>query len=365
MWTLRPLPFDELAGWAADDHAEALAAFSRHADRSPDETYRAGAAGVPPESLESLFAEASGSIARLDPRGFFERNFDCYAVTETGGRRGFVTAFYEPEIDASRDRTQRFRHPFYRRPDDLVAITPENRPFAWDEDYRFARKAADGTLLVYPDRAAINAGWLDDRGLEIAWVEDPADAFFAHVQGSARLRFPDGPVMRITYDGKTGHPFTAIGKLLVDRGEIDPEAISMATIRQWLADHPDRARPLMEENRSYIFFREAAVTRETDGPVAAAKVPLTAGRSLAVDRLLHTFGSPVFVSADQVNGEPWQRLMIAQDTGSAIVGAARGDLFMGSGDEAGVRAGAVRSPAEFFLLVPKSVPVEPGAEIAP
>lgn len=364
MWTLRPLTFDELAGWAADDHAAARAAFSRHAERPPGETYRMGAAGIPPESLERLWTEAAGDAARLDPRGFFERSFDCYRLVETGGARGFVTAFYEPEIEASRERTPRFRHPFHRRPDDLEAVTPENRPFAWDEEYRFARRASDGTLIVYPDRAAINAGWLDGRGLEIAWVEDPVDAFFSHIQGSARLKLSDGSVMRITYDGKTGHPFTAIGKLLVERGEIDSEAISMATIRRWLADHPDRARPLMEENRSYIFFREAPVTGADDGPVAAAKVPLTAGRSLAVDRLLHTFGSAVFVSADRVNGEPWRRLMIAQDTGSAIVGAARGDLFMGSGAEAGARAGAVRSPAEFFLLVPKSVHVAPGAEIA-
>ncbi|GAB4361435.1 MAG: murein transglycosylase A [Oricola sp.] len=365
MWTLQPLPFDELAGWAADDHAAALAAFRRHADRQGNAVYRRGRAGIPPESLEPLFAAAAGEAASADPRGFFERNFDCCAVAESRGQRGFVTAFYEPEIVASRVRTGRFCHPFYRRPGDLVAVTPQNRPLGWDGEYRFAREAADGTLLVYPDRAAINAGWLDGRGLEIAWVEDPVDAFFAHIQGAARLKLADGSLMRITYDGKTGHPFTAIGKLLVDRGEIDAGAVSMQAIRQWLADHPGRARSLMEENRSYIFFREAPVADPGDGPVAAAGVPLTAARSLAVDRLLHTFGSPVFVSADDVNGAPWRRLMIAQDTGSAIVGAARGDLFMGSGDAAGARAGAVRSQADFFLLVPKSVAIEPGAEIAP
>jgi len=365
MWTLRPLSFDALAGWAVDDHAGALAAFARHAHRPEARTYRRGAAGVSPECLESLFSAASSAAAESDPRGFFERNFDCYAVQETAGSRGFVTAFYEPEIEASRERNKRFRTPFYRRPDDLVTVTADNRPFAWDENYRFARRADDGTLLVYPDRSAINAGWLDGRDLEIAWVEDPVDAFFAHVQGAARLKFSDGSAMRITYDGKTGHPFTAIGKMLVERGGIDAADVSMASIRRWLADHPERARPIMEMNRSYIFFREAPVAANDDGPVAAAKVPLTAGRSLAVDRLLHTFGSPVFVAADDVNGEPWRRLMIAQDTGSAITGAARGDLFMGSGDEAGARAGAVKSPADFFLLVPKSVRIEPGAEIAP
>ncbi|MFZ2099700.1 MAG: MltA domain-containing protein, partial [Oricola sp.] len=185
------------------------------------------------------------------------------------------------------------------------------------------------------------------------------------VQGAARLRFADGNTIRVTYDGKTGHPFTAIGKRLVERGEIDPDAVSMNAIRRWLADHPGEARPLMEENRSYIFFREAAVDDPAAGPIAAAKVPLTAGRSLAVDRLLHTFGSPIFVGADKVNGRPWRKLMIAQDTGSAIVGAARGDLFMGSGAAAGERAGAVRSPADFVLLVPKGVAIEPGAAVTP
>ena len=365
MWTLQPLPFDALAGWAADDHAEALRVFARHARRPKDEAYRRGAAGILPQSLEPLFREAAGAAAKADPRGFFERNFDCHAIVETGGERGFVTAFYEPEIEASRQRTDCFSEPFYRRPDDLVAVSADNRPFGWDEEYRFARRADDGTLLVYPDRAAIDAGWLDGRGLEIAFVEDPVDVFFAHIQGSARLKFPDGTGLRITYDGKTGHPFTAIGKLLVERGELEPATASMTTIRQWLAEHPDRARSLMQENRSYIFFREAPVESGADGPVAAAKVPLTAKRSLAVDRLLHTFGSPVFVSADAVNGEAWRKLMIAQDTGSAIVGASRGDLFMGSGNAAGERASAVRSSADFYLLVPKSVRIEPGREIAP
>ena len=152
---------------------------------------------------------------------------------------------------------------------------------------------------------------------------------------------------------------------LVERGEIAPALISMAAIRGWLAENPDRARPLMEENRSYIFFREAPVADRVGGPVAAAKVPLTAERSLAVDRLLHTFGTPVFVSADTVNDAPWSKLMVAQDTGSAIVGPARGDLFMGSGHEAGDRAGAVRSPADFFILVPKTVGIDPEKAVAP
>ncbi|WP_246272831.1 murein transglycosylase A [Oricola thermophila] len=365
MWRLRPLPFDALSGWAEDDHAAALRTFSRHANRPAGESYRCGTIGITPESLEPLFERATEPAALADPRGFFEAHFDCCALVGSDRERGFVTAFYEPRIGVSRTRTERFREPFYRRPDDLVPVTSENRPSGWDEAWRFARRAADGTLLHYPDRAAIDAGWLEGRGLEIAWAEDPVDVFFAHVQGAARLEFVDGGETRVTYDGKNGHAFTAIGRLLVDRGEIDPTSVSMTAIRRWLADHPGEARQVMQENRSYIFFRETSVADEADGPVAAAKVPLTANRSLAVDRLLHTFGSPVFVTADRVNGRPWRRLMIAQDTGSAIVGPARGDLFMGSGDEAGARAAAVRSAADFCLLVPKSLHLPAGMEIGP
>lgn len=364
MWRLRPVPVSGLPGWAGDDHCAALHAFARHAARPQDEIYRHGAIGLPPESLEPLFREAVERTPGADARGFFEDRFDCYALAADDGRRGFVTAYYEPEIEASSEWTTRFRVPFYRRPDDLVAVSDDNRPDDWDPEIRFARIMPDGLLAPYPDRKAINAGFLQGRGLELAWVEYEADAFFAHIQGAARLLFEDGSLRRITYDGKSGHPFTGIGRLLVERSEIASEEISMAAVRRWLADNPDRARPLMEENRSYIFFRDATVADPADGPVAAAKVPLTAERSLAVDRLLHTFGTPVFVSAETVNGARWSKLMIAQDTGTAIVGPARGDLFMGSGDAAGDCAGGVRSPADFFVLVPKSVRIDPEKAVA-
>lgn len=365
MWMLQPLSFQDLAGWAADDHASALDAFARHAERPAGEVYRHGGAGVSPQSLDPLFLRARDVEARSDPRSFFERNFDLFAIVSADGARGLVTAFYEPEIEASREPVAPFLTPFYRRPDDLVSVSDANRPNGWDPEIRFGRRSEDGEISAYPDRSAINAGYLDGRGLELAWVENPVDAFFAHVQGAARLKLRDGSTMRITYDGKSGHPFTAIGRLLVERGQIALADVSMATIRAWLAAHPGKARALMEQNRSYIFFREASAGRAGDGPVAAAKVPLTAERSLAVDRLQHTFGTPVFVHADNVDGGPWAKLMIAQDTGSAIVGAARGDLFMGSGDVAGDRAGGVRSCADVHILAPKSLRLEPGRQVTP
>ena len=182
------------------------------------------------------------------------------------------------------------------------------------------------------------------------------DLFFVHIQGAARLVYDDGRRSRITYAAKTGHAFTPIGRILVERGEIDRAAVTMDTIRAWLAEHPGEADALLWQNRSFIFFREAPVGDPELGPIAAAKVPLSAGRSLAVDRLLHTFGTPVFVSAPTLThldgGAPFARLMLAQDTGSAIVGAARGDIFTGSGPAAGALAGSVKHAADFFLLLP-------------
>jgi membrane-bound lytic murein transglycosylase A len=159
--------------------------------------------------------------------------------------------------------------------------------------------------------------------------------------------------MRVTYAAKSGHPYTAIGRELIAMGALPKGGATMQTIRAWLAAHPDRVPDVLARNRSYIFFREAAVDDPTLGPVAAAKVPLSAGRSLAVDRLIHSFGMPVFVEATLPGEVPWRRLMVAQDTGSAIIGAARGDIFMGSGDSAGAIAGALQSRGRFFLLAPR------------
>jgi len=353
---LRPVAFSDCPGWDRDDQSAAFAAFRRSADYAAAHSYKSGGLGISFEALKPIFAAARmlDNPGPAQARAFFEQNFiPCRIVPDAGN--GFVTAFYEPEIEASLQADDRFKVPFLRQPDDLMKVTDDNRPQGLDPSFAFARRTGNG-LVEYDDRRMIEQGGLSGRGLEIAFVADRVDAFFAHVQGASRLRLRNGAVLRITYAAKSGHPFTGIGRILVANGEIPASEISMQSIRRWLAGHPDRADDLIWQNRSYIFFREAPVDDLHAGPIAAAKVPLSAGRSLAVDRLLHTFGTPIHVSAPTVtvfDGEPFARLMIAQDTGTAIVGPARGDLFAGSGDIAGEIAGGVKDEADFYALVPR------------
>ena len=349
-----PLGYSDCPGWDQDDQALAFSAFRRSADYAQTNRYNSGDLGITFEMLQPAFT-AARSLEKPDTaqaRAFFEEYFvPCRIAAD-----GFVTAFYEPEIEASRTPDAHFTVPFLKKPDDLVKVTDENRPAGLNASFAFARKTPQG-IVEYDDRRTIEQGSLNNHGLELAYVADRVDAFFAHVQGAARLKLTDGSFMRITYAAKTGHPFTGIGRILVAEGEISADEISMQTIRQWLRDHPDKADNLIWQNRSYIFFREAPVNDPDVGQIAAAKVPLTAGRSIAVDRLLHTFGTPFYVDAPSVtafDNAPFSRLMIAQDTGTAIVGLARGDLFAGSGDAAGDIAGGIKSKADFYVLIPRA-----------
>ena len=358
-FVLRPVGFDALPGWTEDDPTTMFAAL--HACRHHILTvkpYRTGESGLSSEDLMPLLdaAENHRPATAADARAFFEAECRPFRVELKDGARGFVTAFYEPEVEVASTPDETHRYPFYRRPDDLIDLDDANRPADLDKSYVFGRKTANG-ITVYPDRRAIDQGFLAGRGLEIAWARSKVDVFFAHVQGAARLRCADGTLKRITFAAKAGHPFTAIGRLLVDRGEIPMADISMQAIRAWLAAHPDAVDELLWQNRSYIFFREVEVEDTRLGPIAAAKVPLIPGRSLAVDRLIHSFGYPFFIHSPSLTrldrGRPFARLMLALETGSAIVGPARGDIFTGSGDEAGELAGAVRNEADFYILVPK------------
>ncbi|OLP42913.1 murein transglycosylase A [Rhizobium oryziradicis] len=358
-FTLEPMDFTDLPGWQADDPRPLLPAMADCLTYlETGKPYRPGGLGLTADDLRPLLTKAS-NFAAADAqamRRFFEVECKPFRINRTDGQAGFVTAFYEPEIDVADQKDAVFKYPFYRRPDDLIDVNDANRPADMDPSYAFGLQDQYG-IGLYPDRKAIDQGALEGRGLEIAWAKSIVDVFFVHVQGAARLRYTDGRLGRITYAAKAGHAFSGIGKLLLDRGEIPLEAMSMQSIRAWLADHPDQVNEVLWHNPSYIFFKEAQVEDRTRGPIAAAKVPLVAGRSLAVDRLIHTFGFPFFIHAKTLTrldgGKPFSRLMLALDTGSAIVGPARGDIFTGSGDDAGDLAGAVRNDADFYILIPK------------
>ena len=350
---LIPLNFSDLAGWPDDDHADGFAAFRRSAAESAWHPPKARGLGIDAGALAAVLARAAGLTGTLpagEARAFFETMFRPREVVPPAGR-GFFTGYYEPEVAGSRMRTDAFTVPLHAVPDDLVEFDPAEAPPGLDPALRFARRTADG-LAEHADRGAIMAGALDGRGLELVWLADPVDAFFIHIQGAARIRLADGTTLRLTYAAKTGHPYTPIGRVLIGRGALQPGTATMPAIRAWLADHPQDAAAVMAANRSYIFFREAPATDPALGPVAAAKVPLTPGRSLAVDRLLHSFHLPVWVETTLPGGASFSRLMIAQDTGSAIVGPARGDIFFGSGEAAGAIAGAMSAPGRFVVLDP-------------
>jgi membrane-bound lytic murein transglycosylase A len=364
-YTLRQVTFSDLAGWGDDDPTALFAGMRASLEHIRKvKPYRTGSLGLTAEEL-ATFIETARDIpgGPVSARAFFESHCTPFLITRNDGRRGFVTAFYEPEIEVSETRDAVWAHPFYSRPDDLIDLDDSNRPAGLDSGYMFGRQTSDG-IVPYPDRGEIDRGFLEGRGLEIAYAKSRVDVFFGHVQGAARLRYPDGSIRRITYAAKAGHPFSPIGKLLIDRGDIDPAKISMQSIRAWLAGNPAKVDEVLRHNRSYIFFREADVSDPSLGPVAAAKVPLIPGRSLAVDRQIHTFGFPFFIRSETLThmdgGKPFARLMLALDTGSAIVGPARGDIFTGSGFEAGELAGTVRNDADFYLLIPKAAAVRYG-----
>ncbi|GAA0585034.1 MltA domain-containing protein [Craurococcus roseus] len=357
----REVEFRDIPGWPGEDAAQALAPFLHTcrglsawgADRPTGgggELARLGGrpgafAGACAEAeglaehlgrpAASLGAEAGGAAERRTAlaRGFFERRFRAFAAGT-----GMMTGYFEPELRGAEYPVGPFQVPLHAAPPFLSAGAP------------------------LPDRAAIEAGALAGMGLELAWVDDPVDAFFLHIQGAGRLRLHDGRVLRVGYAGKNGHPYKAVGRVLLDSGAIPRDRMSMQAIRAWLGTaQPGEAAALLRHNPSYVFFRVLDGLEPGEGPPGTLGVPLTPGRSLAVDPAFIPLGAPVFaLTRDPADGAPIRRLLHAQDTGGAIRGPARGDLFWGWGEAAAARAGPMREEAEVFVLVPRGE-AAPGA----
>jgi peptidoglycan lytic transglycosylase A len=339
--TLRPVSFAELPGWAEDDQAAAFGALLKSCRKTQS----------PDAACASALALGDG-VSREIAREFFEANYTPNVV-EGGDTPGLVTAYYEPEVKGSREKGGVFQVPVYGRPADLITVIPETERARFNDRITGFRTTPEGQVPYYT-RAEINGGALEGRGLELLYLDDPVELFYMQVQGSGVVRLPDGSAIRLTYAGKNGYPYTSIGRLLVERGEIAKGAANMEAVKAWLHADPARGRAVMEENRSYVFF--AALGGKTEGPIGAEDVPLTPGRSLAIDAAYHKLGLPIFVTAPDLadeTGKPFRRLMVAQDVGSAIRGPERGDIFFGTGAAAGAIAGGTAHPARFFILLPK------------
>jgi membrane-bound lytic murein transglycosylase A len=340
--------FADLPGWKNDDHASALAAFVRGCEAlAAREAWRAA-------------CTAARKVPAANPaaaRRFFEAQFRPYrALNEHGGDEGLITGYYEPLLHGSRKASSRYRFPLYGVPDDLLVVDlsqlhPELKG-------RRVRGRLEGRRVVpYYSRAQIESKPAPFNAKILYWVDDPIDLFFLQVQGSGQIRLDSGERVRIGYGDQNGHPYRSIGRFLIDRGELAPDKASMQAIKEWARQNPDKLPEVLQHNASYVFFRELA--SDLPGPLGGLGVPISAGRSLAVDPHHVPLGAPVYLATTWPNTQrPLQRLVMAQDTGSAIRGPIRGDYFWGFGDQAGVQAGRMRQSGRMWVLLPLGVSPE-------
>jgi membrane-bound lytic murein transglycosylase A len=356
-----PIAWADVAGWNEDDHLQAFRAFrasckpiaAQH--NIPDDPKALGISLRDPCRAARSAEISNGSAART----FFEAHFLPVRISRLGENEGFVTGYYEPVIDGSRTQSDVYTVPVYRRPSNLFVRGVKPGAVGLPNKGLVFRKIGRRKLVPYYDRAEIEDGAIAGRGLEICWLKSQTDLLFSQIQGSARVRLEDGSTVRINYDAHNGYPYTPVGRILIERNIIPKDQMSMHRIREWMEQNPDGANELRRQNRSYVFFREVQLS-DRDEAVGAQGVPLTPGRSIAVDKSLHVYGTPFFIEGElpiesEVSKTPFRRLMVAQDTGSAIVGPARADLYFGAGADAGKISGRLRHAMRFVILVPKGL----------
>ena len=360
---LQPVTFADLPGWNEDDPTAALGAFRvscgplLRQDPAKGMGGAGGGAGKVSDWQAACRAAAATALDAESARTFFAATFLPYRATNNGEPDGLFTGYYEPLLQGSRTPSGPYRHPLLKRPGDLVSVDlgqfdPEL------QGRRIAGRVDRGKLVPYPDRAAIEGGALAGQQHELLWVDDPVEKFFMEIQGSGQVRLTDGTTLRVGYADQNGRPYRAIGKDMVQAGVIPKDQVSMQAIRDWLQAHPDQAPAMMAKNPSYVFFRELPDLAAASGPLGAQGVPLTPGRSLAIDRKFLPLGAPAWLdtTAPFATGErPLQRLMVTQDTGGAIRGPVRGDLFWGSGAAAEQVAGHMKSKGRLYLLLPRQL----------
>jgi membrane-bound lytic murein transglycosylase A len=366
-----PVEWAGLEGWTSDDHAAAFAAFLGSCRTIQARRRQARELTAIPAALKVTCEEARQAIP-LDEEGarkFFETHFRPIRISKLGDTDGFLTGYYEPIIAGSRVPTGEFTAPLYRRPPNLVPAGRRKLGDAFPSKGVFVgRRVGRRKIVPYYDRGQIEAGALDGWHLEICYLRDQVDVLFAQIQGSARIRLEDGAILRLNYDSHNGWPYTPVGRALIDQKIMNKDQVSMQSIRDWMEANPDQAKEVRRQNKSYVFFRITDLSTE-DEAVGGQGVRLMPGRSIAIDRALHAYGTPFFIQAElpianQKTGTKFDRLMIAQDTGSAIVGPARADIYFGAGDEAARIAGRIKHPGTFVMLLPRDLdPVAAGSDV--
>ncbi len=364
--SLKPVGYAQVPGWRDDPLEDFAGALNRSCRiflaQKPDKPIgpkgRFGVAedwAIACRQMAALPEDISGQPLR----DFMEQIFVPMAVRNHGRDQGRFTGYYEPELRGSLRKHGAYQVALLRAPDDLVSVNLGEFNPQW-RGQRIAGRVKEGRLLPLQARSEIMTGALNKENLELLYVDDPVDAFFLHIQGSGRVRLDDGRVIRLGYAGQNGHPYVAIGKTLVQSGALTRETVSMQSIRAWLEAHPAERDTVLAGNPSYVFFRVLEGGDPDLGPPGAQNVPLTPGRSLAVDPDFHALGAPVWldsIAPSGKNGEPrpLQRLMVAQDTGGAIRGPVRGDVFWGFGKLAEATAGRMNSDGRMFILLPRAI----------
>lgn len=353
--TFKQENFSVLPNWTADNFQNFSNAYSKSCARilkkdsqsnfGSDEIFgKYQSWKIACRKFENINVNNAGSV-----RQFFEQNFTPYSVKNNNQAEGLFTGYYEASLNGSRQKSDKYNVPLRARPDDLVMV--DLGAFRDElKGQRIAGRVKDGNLKPYETHDQIIKGGLPAaQDKPLVWVDNAVDAFFLQIQGSGIVALDDGTTMRVGYAGQNGHPYTAVGKELITRGELTKDNVSMQTIRNWMATHPDQAADLMTVNKSYVFFTEI----KGEGPLGGEGVALTAERSLAIDRSLIAYGVPVWLDVQNPAGGQITKLMMAQDTGGAIRGPVRGDYFWGYGAAAENMAGIMKSKGRYWFLIPK------------
>ena len=343
-----------LPGWKNDDHSKALETFQRSCQEilTTARGFKRHAKFGGELSDWQMICKAA--LKAQNAKTFFEENFLAFRIHDPDRPPGLLTGYYEPEAEGSLTKSADYQVPVYRKPQDLIALTEQDQA---KTGAAYGRLVGSSTIPFFT-RKEIEQGALANRGLEIVWLKSWVDAFFIHIQGSGRVKLPDGKFIRLAYAAKTGQPYTGIGGVLLAKGVGTKDTMSMELLRNWMKAHPHEARDLMWSNKSFIFFRQIEIPSADLGALGAQQVNLTPLRSLAVDRSIWMFGTPIWIDTrtpPESGAKPFQHLMVAQDTGTAIKGYVRGDVYWGWGEDASFNAGHMKSTGAMVVLLPKLV----------